>query len=152
METKKCPNCGNDIPAETTVCPLCGKSFAESIGSAQNNGSKLSFEGNMKLSLIAAALAVIGIIVMIAYRAWLGLPIYIIGFLIAGKSVKDGHEAFGGTIVEYLKDSIKSKDLSTKINAIVVVIAPIVFFAGIYGIIFKDSQREVDALFDYYVY
>ena len=142
METKKCPNCNNDIPADATVCPLCGKSLAE------NTDVKKESDGNMKKSLIAAALAVIGIIIMLAFRAWLGVPIYLIGFFIAVKSLKEGNEAVGGEFVDYLKESLKGKDLSAKINTIVVAIAPIVLVVGVFFYIYVDSARQVEAIYN----
>lgn len=147
METQKCPNCNTEIPLDAKVCSFCGKVLVED-DTVKTTPAAAS--GNLTKPLVAAAAAVIGIIVMLAYRAWLGFPIYLVGFIFAFLQIKGAQEAFGGNIVEYLKDAVKNGDIAAKITAVTVASLPIALGFAIYGFVVGDSMKEYDELIDEY--
>lgn len=71
METKKCPNCQNEMPADANLCPYCGTNMNSNINNTPDNKSSIADNGNTKRGLLVALLAVLGIVIMFAYRAWL---------------------------------------------------------------------------------
>lgn len=146
METKKCPNCQNEMPADANLCPYCGTNMNGNINNTPTNNIK-SDSGNLKRGLLVTALAVLGIIIMFAFRAWLGIPIYLVAFFIAAMQIKNEYEAEGGALDEFIKDCIKNKDIGTKLMMIIVLILPIVLIIGTYRWIVTDTYRDVDAWF-----
>ena len=141
METKKCPTCQNEIPSDANVCTFCGTKLTNE---ASPQKGKIDFgDDNTKKAILSAIIAVIGIIVMFAYRAWLGVPIYLVGFLIAVMQLRGDFEAEGGSLVEFIKDRLKNGDIGTKILTAVVAILPFVLIVGIIWYIVVDSFRDV---------
>lgn len=148
METKKCPNCQNEMPADANLCPYCGTNMNGNINNTSDNKSSIADNGNTKRGLLVALLAVLGIVIMFAYRAWLGIPIYLVAFFIAVMQIRNEYEAEGGALDEFIKDCIKNKDIGTKIMTIIVLILPIVLIVGTICWIHLDSMREAEALYD----
>ncbi len=141
METKKCPNCQNEMPADANLCPYCGTNMNSNINNTPDNKPKLD-SGNIKRGLLVALLAVLSIVIMFAYRAWLGIPIYLVAFFIAVMQIRNEYEAEGGALDEFIKDCIKNKDIGTKLMMIVVLILPVVLIIGTYRWIFTDTYRD----------
>lgn len=139
METKKCPNCQNEVPVDSNLCPYCGTNMNSNINTPDN---KSVDNGNIKRGLLVALLAIIGIVVMFAFRAWLGVPIYLVAFFIAAMQLRKEYEAEGGTLGEFIKDCIKNKDIGTKLMTVTVLILPIVLIIGAYRWIITDSYRD----------
>lgn len=151
METKQCPNCKNEMPVDANLCPYCGTNMNGNINRNINTTNYKINLGNdsTKRGLLVALLAVIGIIVMFAYRAWLGIPIYLVAFFIAVMQIRNEYEAEGGALDEFIKDCIKNKDLGTKMMTVTVLIAPIVLIVGAVCWIYLDTSRQVDAIYNW---
>lgn len=129
METKKCDNCGNEISVNAEICPYCGKSFSEKLSP---DSSKLSLKGDDKMAIISVIIAVLGIVVTFACMAWLGIPIYLVGFFISAMTLRSEIDAQGGSFIDVIKDCLKNKGIVARLMAIVVLIMPIVLVIGIF--------------------
>lgn len=140
-----CPNCKNEVSAEADICPLCGANLK-----GKTNTPKTGFSldsNNLKKGIIVLALAVVGIIVMLAFRAWLGVPIYTIAAVIAIMHLRSEAEANGGALGDFIKDCLKNGDIGLKLMTVVVMLLPVVLIVGTIFYIYVDTERRVNAMF-----
>lgn len=119
---------------------------------------------NTILSIIAVIGAIVGIIVMFAYRAWLGGLIYIAAAMVADYLLRSCLKDENGknaqnfvfqyifdrdfSVPEYVSEGFKSKSIMKKLISGVVVLIPLVVLVATIMWIFVDTDREVDAMFD----
>lgn len=145
-EKKVCPKCGKEIPANAELCPSCGTRVKEkkTIAAPPPEEKKSSRKITALMSL---AIAILGIIVIFAYRAWLGGLIYLAAGGISLMALKSDFEANdSASLPSYVMSCIKGKDIWNKIIAIVVALIPIVVIFATYRWISVDTAREVDEI------
>lgn len=115
---------------------------------------------NTVVSLLAVIVAVVGIIVMFAYRAWLGGIIYIAAAAAADYLLRSCSKDENGkkaeslvhqfifdrdfSIPEYISEGFKSKIIVKKILCGVVVLVPLVVLVAVIMWIFVDTNREAE--------
>lgn len=118
---------------------------------------------NTILSIIALIGAVVGIIVMFAYRAWLGGLIYIAAAMVADYLLRSCLKDENGknaqnfvfqyifdrdfSVPEYVSGGFKSKYIIKKIISAIVTLLPLVVLVATIMWIFVDTNREVDEAF-----
>lgn len=140
---KTCPKCGKELADELNVCTGCGTKVSEpEKPSVQNKETPIWY------GILMAALAVIGIVLILAVSAIFGMIVY--GLAFAGAFVelrKD--ELFGkGDYVGLVKNCFTKENWKLKgVLAGVVVIAPLVVILGIYGWIVLDTIRTTEAIY-----
>lgn len=142
MENLKCKNCKMDITCNDEICPYCGTVQKQSVNSLASKPIKHS---NLKDAKVSLGVSVLGLLIILFYRAWLGTPIYLVGFYLALKNMRSEYEADGGTLEEFLKNAIQSDDLGTKIMIWICITAPIVLIFAFFMWLIGDTERAYDA-------
>lgn len=117
-----------------------------------------------KIIGIASILAAIaGIIVVFAYRAWLGGAIFLLAGIIADIALRASLKERTGeeypnyvlalisekkvTMPKYVKDGLKSKDIIEKILSVIVTLLPVVIIVCVILWITWDTHRQVDDIY-----
>ena len=87
-----CPKCGKEIPNDVELCPSCGTRVREKKPIATQSTTEQ--EKSRKTSaLVYLAIALVGIIVIFAYRAWLGGLIYLVAGGLSIMALNSDYEA-----------------------------------------------------------
>lgn len=93
-------------------------------------------------------IAVLGIIILFAYRAWLGGLIYILG---AALSIADLRKQYENddkiSVGDFIKKCLLGKNIGNKIMMVIAILLPIVVVVATFRWIVVDTIREVDAWF-----
>lgn len=143
--SKFCPNCKNEVSEEKSICPFCGTNLNGETNKTKQN---LSVDSNsIKKGILSAVLGILGIIIMLAYRAWLGVPIYAVGAVIAILHLRNEYTTASGSLIDFIKDNLKSKDIGLILMTVVAVLLPVVVVVGSIFWIYVDTEREVEAMF-----
>lgn len=117
-----------------------------------------------KIIGIASILAAIaGIIVVFAYRAWLGGAIFLLAGIIADIALRASLKERTGeeypnyvlalisekkvTMPKYVKDGLKGNDIIEKILSLIVVLLPVVIVVCIILWITWDTNRQVNDIY-----
>lgn len=136
------------MAANAELCTSCGTRVKERKPVATKNAEEKT-NSRQTTALICLAIAVIGIIVIFAYRAWLGGLIYLIAGGIAAMTLKSDYEANdSSSLPSYVMTCIKEKDIWNKIIAIIVVIIPIVVIIATYRWIVVDTERIANDIYN----
>lgn len=138
-----CPKCGKEIPSNAELCISCGTRVKEKTVTTKNTEKTTS--SRQTIALICLVIAVVGIIVLFAYRAWLGGLIYLAASGISFMTLNGDYEANNSlSLPSYVMTCIKGKDIWNKIIALIVVIIPIVLMIASYRWIVVDTARQVE--------
>ncbi len=119
---------------------------------------------NKKMGLVSVAGAVIAIIVVLSYRAWLGGLIYIVAALLADHVLranlkeKTGEEYPNYVVAlitekkvktpKYVSDCKKSSDFLEKVQAYMIAALPFVIVICVVLYFTWDSSREVEEAYE----
>lgn len=119
---------------------------------------------NKIIGIVSILIAVIIIIVVFAYRAWLGGAIYLVAGIVADFALraslkeKTGEEYpnyFLALITEkkvstpkYVKDGFKSKNIIDKVLSLIIIALPVVIIVCVILWITWDTNRQVDNIYD----
>ena len=141
-----CPKCGKEIPNDVELCPSCGTRVREKKPIATQSTTEQ--EKSRKTSaLVYLAIALVGIIVIFAYRAWLGGLIYLVAGGLSIMALNSDYEAnLSPSLPSYIMSCLKGKDIWNKILAIIIVLIPILVIFSTYRWIVVDTAREVDSM------
>ena len=102
---------------------------------------------NREKRLVYLAIALVGIIVIFAYRAWLGGLIYLVAGGLSIMALNSDYEAnHSPSLPSYIMSCLKGKDIWNKILAIIIVLIPILVIFSTYRWIVVDTAREVDSM------
>lgn len=120
---------------------------------------------NKIIGIASILTAVIGIIVILAYRAWLGGIIFLVAGIVADSALRASLKEKTGeeypnyvlalisekkiTMPKYVKDGLKSKDIIEKILSFLIVVLPVVIIACVILWITWDTSRQVDDAFNF---
>ena len=120
---------------------------------------------NKIIGIASILTAVIGIIVILAYRAWLGGIIFLVAGIVADSALRASLKERTGeeypnyvlalisekkiTMPKYVKDGLKSKDIIEKILSFLIVVLPVVIIACVILWITWDTSRQVDDAFNF---
>lgn len=120
---------------------------------------------NKIIGIASILTAVIGIIVILAYRAWLGGIIFLVAGIVADSALRASLKERTGeeypnyvlalisekkiTMPKYVKDELKSKDIIEKILSFLIVVLPVVIIACVILWITWDTSRQVDDAFNF---
>ncbi|MGN0585297.1 MAG: hypothetical protein ACI4JD_07565 [Ruminococcus sp.] len=116
------------------------------------------------IGIVSILVAVVSIIVIIAYRAWLGGIIYLAAGIIADFALRASLKEKTGeeypnyvlalisekkiTLPKYIKDGMKSADIIEKILSYMIILLPVVIVVCIVLWITWDTSRQVDDIYD----
>ncbi|MGN0620635.1 MAG: hypothetical protein ACI4I9_02105 [Porcipelethomonas sp.] len=119
---------------------------------------------NKIIGIVSILIAVIGIVIIFAYRAWLGGIIYLVAGIIADFALRASLKEKNGaeypnyvlamlsekkiSMPKYVKDGLKSKDIIEKILSFMIVVLPVVIIACVILWITWDTSRQVDDIYD----
>ena len=150
MSNKACPKCGKPVSDTLELCPNCGYRIKEHIVPVSKNEKKSGPSKNT--GYIVAVIAIIGVILMFAFRAWLGGLIYFVAALISWNTLNGEYEANkSSSLPEYVLSCVREGDVPRKIMGLVLLLLPLVVVIASHRWIVVDTQRSVDAMFkDYY--
>ena len=118
---------------------------------------------NKLIGIVSILIAVIGIIIIFAYRAWLGGAIYLVAGIIADFALRGSLKERTGeeypnyvlamisekkiALPKYVKDGMKNNDIVEKVLSVMIVILPVVIIACIILWITWDTSRTVDDIY-----
>lgn len=119
---------------------------------------------NNIVGIVSILIAVVSIIVIFAYRAWLGGAIYLVAGIIADFALRAGLKEKTGeeypnyvlalisekkiTMPKYVKDGLKSGNIIEKILSFMVIVLPVVIIVCVILWITWDTNRQVDDIYD----
>ncbi|MGN0613419.1 MAG: hypothetical protein ACI4JB_05915 [Porcipelethomonas sp.] len=119
---------------------------------------------NNIIGIVSILIAVVSIIVIFAYRAWLGGIIYLVAGIIADFALRASLKEKTGeeypnyvlalisekkiTMPKYVKDGLKSEDIIEKILSFMIIVLPVVIIVCIILWITWDTHRQVDDIYD----
>lgn len=146
MENQKCPQCGNEVPRNADLCVSCGARVKQPT---KNSEQPMQVEkNNITFALVTGIICIFGVIVLYAYRAWLGGLIYGFGALLAIVALKKAYENDDKISAwDYIKQCFTGKDIGKKIMIVVSVLLLIVEIIATYRWIVVDTIRQVESLF-----
>ncbi len=137
----KCTKCGKET--KLNVCPSCGTKLIK----VELNDNDIK-KNNSTYEITLTVIAIIGIIIMYAYRAWLGGPIFLIAAYLAFVLLKEQYNSKKmNSVADYIKYVFKEETITRKIVCAVVMIAPVILVIATYRWIVVDTQRMVDSMF-----
>lgn len=124
---------------------------------------ELIMNKNKIVGIASVLIAVIGIIVVFTYRAWLGGIIYLVAGIMADIALRGSLKERTGeeypnyvlammsekkiALPKYVKDGMKNSDIVEKILSIMIVMLPVVIIACIILWITWDTSRTVDDIY-----
>lgn len=119
---------------------------------------------NKIIGIVSILIAVISIIVVFAYRAWLGGAIYLVAGIVADFALraslkeKTGEEYPNYVLAlitekkvstpKYVKDGFKSKNIIDKVLSLMIIALPVVIIVCVILWITWDTNRQVDNIYD----
>lgn len=126
---------------------------------------------NKIIGIASILVAVVGIVIVFAYRAWLGGAIFLVAGIIADFALRASLKEKTGeeypnyvlalisekkiTMPKYVKDGLKSKDIIEKVLSLIIVALPVVVIVCVILWITWDTHRQVDDIYgniDYDIY
>ncbi|MBE6846136.1 MAG: hypothetical protein E7508_10650 [Ruminococcus sp.] len=118
---------------------------------------------NKIIGLVSILAAIIGIIVIFTYRAWLGGVIYLVAGIMADIALRGSLKERTGeeypnyvlammsekkiALPKYVKDGMKNSDIVEKILSIMIVMLPVVIIVCVILWITWDTSRTVDDIY-----
>lgn len=118
---------------------------------------------NKIIGVASILVAIVGIIVIFVYRAWLGGAIFLLAGIIADIALRASLKERTGeeypnyvlalisekkvTMPKYVKDGLKSKDIIEKILSVIVTLLPVVIIVCVILWITWDTHRQVDDIY-----
>lgn len=118
---------------------------------------------NKVIGIASILIAVIGIVIIFAYRAWLGGAIYLVAGIMADIALRGSLKERTGeeypnyvlamisekkiALPKYVKDGMKNSDIVEKILSIMIVMLPVVIIACVILWITWDTSRTVDDIY-----
>lgn len=137
----QCNNCGNY--SDFNVCTVCGMKVVET-----NIEIKEVQKNNISYEKMLVIFAIIGILTMYGYRAWLGGPIYLISAYLAFTILKEQYNEMGiNFVTDYVKHVFSKDNITRKMICVIVMLAPIVSMVALYRWVVVDTMRMVDSLY-----
>lgn len=119
---------------------------------------------NNIVGIVSILIAVVSIIVIFAYRAWLGGAIYLVAGIIADFALRASLKEKTGeeypnyvlalisekkvTMPKYVKDGFKSDNIIEKILSFMVIVLPVVIVVCVILWITWDTNRQVDEIYN----
>lgn len=119
---------------------------------------------NNIVGIVSILIAVVSIIVIFAYRAWLGGAIYLVAGIIADFALRASLKEKTGeeypnyvlalisekkvTMPKYVKDGLKSDNIIEKILSFMVIVLPVVIVVCVILWITWDTNRQVDEIYN----
>ena len=121
---------------------------------------------NKMMGVVSILVAVISIIVILTYRAWLGGIIYLVAPLFADYVLRVNLKEKTGeeypnyvvalitekkvTAPKYVSEGMKSSDIIEKIQALMIAVLPVVIVVCVILWITWDTNRTMDEITQYY--
>ena len=121
---------------------------------------------NKIIGIASLLVAIIGIVVIFAYRAWLGGIIFVVAGVVADTALRGSLKERTGeeypnyviamitekkvTMPKYVMDAFKGTDIIEKVLACVIMAIPVVVVLCVILWITWDTHREVNDIYDAY--
>ena len=143
-----CPKCKKEVSDNVNLCPSCGavlkeKQKVDENEKKENNNKALNSKG-----ITSAIFAVLGILVIYGYRAWLGGLIYVFAASISIITLKDLYADFKeNSLSGFIVKCFKSDNIGEKIMIFIALLLPIIVIISAYRWITVDTVRQVNDWF-----